>query len=77
MGVMPSGGTLLVVVDYCSCYYEVAIMHSANSQKIIKELNEMFARFGFLYTLKSDNSPQFVSKEFQKFLEENNIEHQR
>ena len=77
MGPMPSGETLLVAVDYYSRYYDVAIMHSTNSQKIIKELSEIFARFGFPYSLKSDNGPQFVSEEFQKFLEENNIEHRR
>ncbi|XP_028413774.1 uncharacterized protein K02A2.6-like [Dendronephthya gigantea] len=75
MGPMPTGEYLLVVVDYYSRYYEVSIMHSTTSEKIIKALNEIFARFGFPYSLKSDNGRQFVSEEFKRFLQQVNIEH--
>lgn len=77
MGPMPTGENLLVVVDYYSRYYEVVVMHSTTSEKIITALNDIFARFGFPHSLKSDNGRQFVSEEFQRFLQEVNIEHRR
>ncbi len=75
MGPMPTGESLLVVVDYYSRYYEVVIMHSTTSRRIINALNEIFARYGFPHSLKSDNGAQFVSEEFERFLQEANIEH--
>ena len=72
---MPTGGSLLVVVDYYSRYYEVVIMHSTTTEKIVDALSTIFARFGFPYSLKSDNGPQFLSENFQTFLQESGIEH--
>ena len=46
MGPMPSGESLLVVVDYYSRYYEVEIMQLTTASKIIAALTEIFARFG-------------------------------
>ena len=75
MGPMPTGESLLVVVDYYSCYYEVVIMHSTTTEKIVDALSSIFGRFGFPHSLKSDNGPQFLSKDFQTFLQESGIEH--
>ena len=75
MGPMPTGESLLVVVDYYSRYYEVVIMHSTTTEKIVDALSTIFARFGFPYSLKSDNGPQFLSENFQTFLQESGIEH--
>ena len=72
---MPPGESLLVVVNHYSPYYEVVIMHSTTTEKIIDALNSNFVRFGFPHSLKSDNSPQFLSKDFQTFLQESGIEH--
>jgi len=43
MGPMPGGENLLVVVDYYSRYYEVVVMRSTTSPKIIAALTEIFA----------------------------------
>ncbi|XP_044163820.1 uncharacterized protein K02A2.6-like [Acropora millepora] len=75
MGPMPTGESLLVVVDYYSRYYEVVIMHSTTTEKIVDALSTIFARFGFPYSLKSDNGSQFLSENFQTFLQESGIEH--
>ena len=75
MGPMPTGENLLVVVDYYSRYYEVVVIHSTTSEKIITTLNDILARFGFPHSLKSDNGRQFVSEEFERFSQEVNIEH--
>ena len=47
---------------------KVEIMRSTVASKIIAALTEIFARFGYPYSLKTDNGPQFVSNEFTKFL---------
>ena len=75
MGPMPSGENLLVVVDYYSRYYEVVVMRSTTTSKIVEALTGVFSRFGYPYSLKTDNGPQFVSKEFEEFLHECGIEH--
>ena len=77
MGPLPTGESLLVVVDYYSRYYEVVVMQSTVTSKIIMALKEIFARFGNPYSLKTDNGPQFVSREFEEFLHECGIEHRR
>ena len=77
MGPMPTGETLLVVVDYYSRFYEVVVMRSTITQQVIVALSQIFARFGFPHSLKSDNGPQFVSEDFQKYLLENGIEHRK
>ena len=56
MGPMLRGESLLVVVDYYSRYYEVVIMNSTTTEKIVDALSTIFARFGFPHSLKSDNS---------------------
>ena len=77
MGPMPSGENLLVVVDYYSHYYEVVVMRPTTSPKIIAASTEIFTRFGYLYSLKVDNGPQFDSKQFEEFLRECGIEDRR
>ena len=75
LGPLPSGENLLVVVDYYSRYFEVVILRSTTSTKVINSLQPIFARFGVPHTLKTDNGPQFISEEFKAFLAENGIEH--
>jgi len=77
MGPMPGGESLLVVVDYYSRDYEVVVMRSTTSPKKTAALTEIFARFGYRYSLKADNGPQFDSREFEEFLRECGIEHRR
>ncbi len=77
MGPLPSGHSLLVVVDYYSRFYEVAVMHSTTADKVIDCLDDTFSRYGLPMTLKSDNGPQFVSQEFKSFCNENGITHCR
>jgi len=63
------------VVDYFSRYFEVLVLRSTCSTKIIEALKPIFDRFGVPHTLKTDNGPQLVSEEFETFLAENGIEH--
>lgn len=73
MGPFPSGENLLAVVDYYSRYQEVAIVKRTTSNRIITQLEAIFARHGLPRTIRSDNGPQFVSEEFKNFLGNNGI----
>ena len=75
MGPLPSGHSLLVVVDYFTRYYEVAVLKSTTADKVIDSLDEAFSRHGLPVTVKSDNGPQFRSSEFAEYCTENNITH--
>jgi len=49
---------LLVVCDYYSNFMEVVYLGSITSQAIIKEMKDIFARFGVPDTLVTENGPQ-------------------
>ena len=76
MGPLPTGKSLLVVVDYFSRFYEVEITRSTTSKKVVDVLAQIFSRYGYPFTLKSDNGPQFCCEEFKTFLSDHGIEHQ-
>ena len=75
LGPLPTGEYLLVVVDYFSQFFEVAVTKSVTSGKMISCLEAMFATHGLPLSIKTDNGPQFVSEEFEVYLRDNNIEH--
>ena len=75
LGPFPSGENLLVVVDYYSRFFEVVIMRSTTSQKMIEALMPIFTRYGYPFSLKSDNASQFVSEEFESFLASHGVQH--
>ena len=58
MGPLPTGESLLVVVDYYSRYFDVEIMQSTTTEKVVKALIPIFARHGYPFSLKSDNGRQ-------------------
>ena len=77
MGPLPNGESLLVTVDYYSRFFEVDILKSTTADKVIAALLPHFMRFGFPYSVKSDNGPQFISGEFKKFMLDHAIEHRK
>ena len=77
LGPLPSGENLLVVVDYYRRFFEVVIMHSTTSRKMIEALTPIFTRYGYPFSLKSDNAPQFVPEEFENFLATHGILHRK
>ena len=77
LGPLPGGENMLLVLDYYSRFYEVVVMRTTTSTKIIEAMRPMFARFGVPYSLKTDNGTQFVSAEFENFLQELGIEHRK
>ena len=77
LGPLPSGDSVLVVVDYFSRYYEIEIMRSTTSEKIIESLERIFMIHGLPLSVTSDNGPQFISSEFERYLEGCGIEHRK
>ena len=77
MGPLPSGHSLLVIVDYYSRFYEVEVMQSTTTEKVIDRLADTFCRHGLPNTIKSDNGPQFKSNEFREYCEQHGIIHQK
>lgn len=73
LGPLPTGDFILVVVDYFSRFYEIEIVKSTTSEKMISCLTKMFTTHGLPLSLRTDNGPHFVSKEFEAFLTENGI----
>ena len=77
LGPLPSGENLLVVVDYYRRFFEVVIIHSTTYRKMIGALTPIFTRYGYSFSLKSDNAPQFVSEDFENFLATHGIQHRK
>ena len=75
LGPMPSNDYLFVVVDYYSRYFEVDILRTANTASIVESLQHMFTTHGLPNSVRTDNGPQFISKVFKDYLENNGIQH--
>ena len=75
LGPMPNGEYVLAIVDYYSRFVEIEILKSITATSVINSLNRIFAIFGYPVSLKTDNGRQFVSGEFESYLNECGIEH--
>ncbi len=52
-------------------------MKSTTSVRIVEEMKKVFSRFGAPNSLRIGNGLQFVSHEFEAFLEEYGVEHRK
>lgn len=77
LGPLPSGESVLVVIDYYSRYYEIAIMKSTAGERTVGVLKTIFARHGLPLSVRTDNGPQFVSEVFTNYLKNNGVKHVR
>lgn len=57
LGPLPSGHSVLTVIDYYSRYYEIAIMKATSTENVIESLEEIFSRHGLPQAISSDNGP--------------------
>lgn len=62
--------TPFVVIDHYSNFIEVEQVTNLTTQGVTKVLKEMFARYGPLDQVMSDNWPQFLSTSFKEFAAE-------
>lgn len=66
---------LFIVIDSHSKYVEVFKTKDITTSFVIGKLRELFCRYGLVDTLVSDNGRQFTSKEFEDYMNINNIRH--
>ena len=62
------GAMFLVIVDAYSKWPDVIVMQNTSASKTIDCLQSLFCSFGYPEQLVSDNSPWFISEEFEMFL---------
>ena len=60
-------GQYVTVVDYYSCYPEIAHVKNTDSAAVIDKLKSVFTRHGVPEVLILDNGPQYSSAEFAEF----------
>ena len=63
------------MVDYFSRYPEVVQLRSTTSGAVISHLKSVFARHGIPEVVRSDNGPQYASKEFSEFAQSYGFQH--
>ena len=66
----------VIVVDYRSKYFEVSRLYSTTSQSVIKALKKIFVSHGIPKIVFSDNGPQYTSRDFKKFSDEWDFQHE-
>ncbi len=65
----------LLLVDYYSKFIEVDELDNESSYCTIQTLKSQFCRHGILTTIRSDNGPQYNSREFADFCKAYGIQH--
>ena len=66
----------LIVADVLSKYFIVRKLSNSTSAAICTELSMIVTELGLPHIIRSDNGPCYNSKEFQQFLQCDNITHQ-
>uniref|UniRef100_A0A914Y7G8 RNA-directed DNA polymerase n=1 Tax=Panagrolaimus superbus TaxID=310955 RepID=A0A914Y7G8_9BILA len=69
------GKMLLITVDSCSKWMDIAVMQTANSANTISFMYHYIATNGSPRVLVTDNGTQFTSAEFSAFCKQNGITH--
>ena len=57
----------LIIVDYYSRYLEVCHLTTTTTRAVIRNMQSVFARHGIPEVVRSDNGPQYSSREFAQF----------
>ena len=65
----------LLLADSYSKWIELKIMKTTKTWYMIEVLRNWFSRNGMPKLLVSDNGPQFISTELERFIKMNGIEH--
>lgn len=76
-GPFPTGEKMFVVIDGHSRYPEVAIMKTTTTEKVISQLQHIFARHGYPEELTTDNGPPFNAIEFEEYLKNHGVHHRK
>ncbi|XP_055590264.1 uncharacterized protein K02A2.6-like [Uranotaenia lowii] len=74
LGPLPSGDSILVVIDLYSRYRVIEILRSTTTEDIVGRLDQTFMRLGIPGLLIADNARNFSSQKMQDFCRLNGIE---
>ena len=77
LGSLPTGESILVIVDYYSRCYKIDIMRSTVALKVTSSLEKIFSRHGLPESLTSDNGPEFIATEFREYMGQQGITHHK
>ena len=72
-GPLPTGETLLVVIDLYTRFPLVEVMKRTTVELVIERLENIFSIFGYPESIKRDNGPPFSSHEFKNYLKTVNV----
>ena len=61
------GHSYLLVVDYYSRFIEIARLDCTTSEEIILQTKKIFARYGIVEVVVSDNRPLYSSEAYAAF----------
>ncbi|KAL5488848.1 hypothetical protein EMCRGX_G017861 [Ephydatia muelleri] len=70
-----NGADYLLIVDYYSKFIEVSRLSDTLSKTIITHTKSIFARHGIPQKVRTDNGPQFSSREYKLFAEKWGFDH--
>jgi transposase InsO family protein len=65
----------VLVVDYLSRYFEIALLSSTTAISVITHLKSIFAKHGIPEKVISDNGPQYSAEQFSQFAKEWGFQH--
>ena len=75
-GPLPSGETILGVIDEFSKWPELFVLKGGvSTEDVVGALDGLFARYGYVDQVVSDNGPQFRSWRFENYMQEKGIRH--
>ena len=77
LGPLPSGDTILILIDYYSRYFEVEVTKSITSEKINAVMSKWFVTHGLPMSIRTDNAAYFTSEKFRNYMKVNGITHRR
>ena len=76
-GPMPTGESILGIIDASSRWPEIHIIKSTTSATITNKLNITFSTHGFPYEIVTDNAPNLTSVEITDFCKHYGIHHHK
>jgi len=65
----------VLVIDYFSCYIEIAELSITDVKTVVNHLKSMFARYGIPQVVVSDNGQQYSAVVFSKFAKDYGFTH--
>ena len=76
-GPMPDGSYLLIVVDEYSRFPIVEVIRSTSANTVIPAFDRIFAMFGNIEQLKTDNGPPWSSSKWKEYAAYRGFKHRR